>query len=72
MKGGFDSGLRYSADIFYINWKDPQIGISTPNTWPVAVNGKSAVSKGVELEVHTPVFTPDLNLTLGYSYTDPG
>ena len=69
-KGEFDNGLRYSADVFYINWKDPQIGISTPNTWPVAVNGKSAVSKGVELEVHTPLFTPKINLTLGYSYTD--
>jgi outer membrane receptor protein involved in Fe transport len=69
-KGEFDNGLRYSADVFYINWKDPQIGISTPNTWPVAVNGKSAVSKGVELEVHTPLFTPKFNLTLGYSYTD--
>jgi iron complex outermembrane recepter protein len=70
VKGAFDNGLRYSADVFYINWKDPQIGISTPNTWPVAVNGRSAVSKGVELEVHTPLVTPDLNLTFGYSYTD--
>jgi outer membrane receptor protein involved in Fe transport len=70
IKGGLDSGLRYSADVFYINWNNPQIGISTPNTWPVAVNGKQAVSKGVELEVHTPIFTPNLNLTLGYSYTD--
>lgn len=70
VKGGFDNGLRYTADVFYINWKDPQIGISTPNTWPVAVNGKSAVSKGVELEVHTPIITPNLNLTFGYSYTD--
>ena len=70
VKGGFDNGLRYSADVFYINWKDPQIGISTPNTWPVAVNGRSAVSKGVELEVHTPLVTPNLNITFGYSYTD--
>ncbi len=70
VKGIFADRLRYSADVFYINWKDPQIGISTPNTWPVAVNGKRAVSKGVELEVHTPLFTPRLHLTLGYSYTD--
>jgi iron complex outermembrane recepter protein len=34
------------------------------------VNGKSAVSKGVELETHTPVFSPNLNLSFGYSYTD--
>jgi outer membrane receptor protein involved in Fe transport len=70
IKGVFSNGLRYSADVFYINWMDPQIGISTPNTWPVAVNGKRAVSKGVELEIHTPLFTRNLNLTLGYSFTD--
>jgi iron complex outermembrane recepter protein len=70
VKGAFENGFRYSADVFYIDWQNPQIGISTPNTWPVAVNGKSAVSKGVELEAHTPVFTPNLNLSLGYSYTD--
>ncbi len=70
VKGAFDSGLRYSADVFYINWKDPQIGISTPNTWPVAVNGKSAVSKGVELEAHRPILVQNLNFTLGYSFTD--
>lgn len=70
IKGLFQSGIRYSADIYYIDWKNPQIGLSTPNTWPVAVNGKSAVSKGLELELHTPLFTPRLHLSLGYSYTD--
>ena len=70
VKGVFANGMRYSADAFYIDWKDPQIGISTPNTWPVAVNGKSAISKGLELELHTPLFTPHLDLTFGYSYTD--
>jgi iron complex outermembrane recepter protein len=70
VKGAFPNGFRYTADVFYINWSDPQIGISTPNTWPVAVNGKKAVSKGLELEVHTPLVTPNLNLTLGYSYTE--
>jgi iron complex outermembrane recepter protein len=70
VKGAFHGGMRYSADVYYIDWKNPQIGLSTPNTWPVAVNGKSAVSKGLELELHTPLFTPRLDLTLGYSYTD--
>lgn len=70
VKGAFEGGLRYSADVFYITWKDPQIGLSTPNTWPVAVNGKSAVSKGVELELNTPVVVRDLNLMLAYTYTD--
>ena len=70
VKGVLYNGLRYSADVYYIAWKSPQVGISTPNTWPVVVNGKRAVSKGLELEVHTPLFSPRLNLTLGYSYTD--
>ncbi len=70
LKGVLDSGVRYSADVFYINWKDPQIGVSTPNTWPVAVNGSKATSKGFEFELHTPLFMPALNLTLGYAYTD--
>lgn len=70
IKGVFENGVRYTADLFYINWKDPQIGVSTPNTWPVAVNGNKATSKGFEFELHAPLFTPALNLTLGYSYTD--
>jgi len=71
IKGHFENGLRYSADIFYIDWKDPQIGLDTPyNEWRVAVNGKKAESKGVEFEVHTPLFTPNLEATLAYSYVD--
>jgi iron complex outermembrane receptor protein len=70
VKGVLPSGLRYSTDVYYINWKDPQMGISTPNTWPVAINGKKAVSKGYELEINTPVFVKELELTLAYSYTD--
>jgi iron complex outermembrane receptor protein len=70
VKGVFENGLRYSTDFYYINWKDPQIGVSTPNTWPVAINGKSAVSKGLELEIHTPLLVKNLELMFAYSYTD--
>lgn len=70
VKGVFEGGLRYSTDVFYIDWKNPQIGLSTPNTWPVAVNGKSAVSKGFELEITTPLVIKNLELTFAYSYTD--
>jgi outer membrane receptor protein involved in Fe transport len=69
-KGQFDHALRYTADVFYIDWDNPQIGISTPNYWPVAVNGKKARSQGAELEIHTPVFTPQLDAAIGYTYTD--
>jgi iron complex outermembrane recepter protein len=70
VKGALPSGLRYSTDVYYINWNDPQMGISTPNTWPVAINGKTAVSKGFELEINTPLFVRELELMLAYSYTD--
>jgi iron complex outermembrane recepter protein len=70
VKGVLPSGLRYSTDVYYINWDNPQMGISTPNTWPVAINGKTAVSKGYELEINTPLFVKELELALAYSYTD--
>jgi len=70
VKGVLPGGLRYSTDVYYINWKDPQMGISTPNTWPVAINGKTAVSKGYELEISTPLFVKELELMFAYSYTD--
>ncbi len=70
VKGVLPGGLRYSTDVYYINWQNPQMGISTPNTWPVAINGKTAVSKGYELEISTPLFVKELELMLAYSYTD--
>jgi iron complex outermembrane receptor protein len=71
IKGHLTNGLRYSADLFYIDWKNPQIGTNTPaNSWPVVVNGQTAVSKGFEFELHAPLFRPDLNVSLGYSYAD--
>ena len=71
VKGRFSNGIRYTADVFLINLHDPQLGLSTPvNAWPVVVNGKEARSQGVELELHTPFFIPNLELTFGYAYTD--
>jgi outer membrane receptor protein involved in Fe transport len=71
VKGRFDSGARYSADVFYIQWKDAQIGLYTPyNGWPVVVNSDGARSQGVELELTTPVFIPQVTMTVGYAYVD--
>ena len=69
VKGVSEGGLHYSTDIFYINWNDPQMGVSTPNTWPVVINGKKAVSKGFEGEITTPLFVKNLQLMLSYAYT---
>ncbi|WP_309645813.1 TonB-dependent receptor [Phenylobacterium sp.] len=70
LKGRFASGWSYTADLFYDDWKDPQIDTSTPaNAWPVVVNGAKARSKGFELEVGG-ALTDRLSLTGGYAYAD--
>ena len=69
-KGRFENGMRYSADIFDINWHNPQVGVTTAVGNIVAVNANAARSRGFEFELLTPLFTPGLDLTLGYSYTE--
>jgi outer membrane receptor protein involved in Fe transport len=70
LKGRLANGWSYTADVFYDVWQNPQLGGQTPaNYWPVAVNGKEAVSKGLELEVFGEL-TDTLNFDVGYSYTD--
>ena len=70
VKGRFGSGWTYTADIFYDDWKDPQIDTSTPaNAWPVVVNGSKARSKGVELEFSGPL-AGGLSITGGYAFAD--
>lgn len=70
LKGRFESGWSYTADLFYDDWKDPQIDTGTPaNAWPVVVNGAKARSKGFELEFGGPI-TDSLSITGGYAYAD--
>jgi outer membrane receptor protein involved in Fe transport len=69
VKGKF-GGLRYTFDVFYDDWTNPQIGLSTPkNVWPVVVNGKKARSKGIEFELGGSI-TPELDFSIGYAYAD--
>ncbi len=71
VKGRFASGARYSADVFYVDWKETQIGLQTPiNGWAVVVNAPEARSQGFEAEFNTPLFTPKLTATLGVAYAD--
>ncbi|MDN3639127.1 TonB-dependent receptor [Simiduia curdlanivorans] len=68
IKGTTDR-LRYSADIYYVDWKDPQLNTAT--TWWgffIATNGESAKTQGVEAEV-TYAITDNLNLNAGYAFT---
>ena len=69
IKGGTDR-LRYTADIYYVDWDDPQLNTTTA-AWGffMAQNGESARTQGLELELEA-LLTDRLNMTLGYSYTD--
>lgn len=69
LKGRFGNGWRYTADVFLAKWQDPQIGgFTAVNFWPAVFNGKSAESKGFELEVSGNI-TDTLSLQGGYAYT---
>ena len=70
LKGAFPNGARYTADVFLVDWQHAQIGGFTPNGWAGVFNAPKARSQGAEVEVHTPLLLPSLQLTLGYSYIE--
>lgn len=69
VKGGSEA-FNYNADIFYVDWKNPQLNTST--TWwgffAVQNMGK-AKTRGVELELSGRL-GDRFNYGLGYTYTD--
>lgn len=67
---GMVGGLTYTADVFYTNWKDPQLNTATTNWGFFAVqNMGRATSRGVELEVQGRL-GEHFGYGLGYAYTD--
>lgn len=67
---GLVGNLTYTADVFYTNWKDPQLNTATTNWGFFAVqNLGRAVSKGVEVEVQGKA-GEHFTYGLGYAYTD--
>jgi iron complex outermembrane receptor protein len=69
LKGGTDR-IRYAADIYYVDWKDPQLNTATAD-WGffMAQNGEAAKTTGVELEAQV-LLTDDLEMNLGYAYVN--
>ena len=62
--------LTYNADLFYVDWKNPQINSSTPLWGFFAVaNAQKASTRGVELEL-ADSFENGFGYTLGYTYTE--
>ncbi|MBO9602739.1 MAG: TonB-dependent receptor [Novosphingobium sp.] len=70
LKGRIGRRFEFSAAGYYVDWKDPQVNVSTPNGgFPAVVNGSSARSLGVDLEAHY-LLTNELTLTGTYGYND--
>jgi outer membrane receptor protein involved in Fe transport len=66
---GAVANWTYNADIFYVDWTDPQINTATTNWGFFAVqNGKSATTKGLEMQVDG--YADRWHWGLGYTYTD--
>ena len=68
VKGAVGS-LRYSADIFDIEWTSIQLEVTSTAGTPIIINGAGARSRGIELEAHYAVGRA-LKLSAGYAFTD--
>ena len=67
---GASGQLTYNANLFYVDWKNPQVNVATPNWGFFTVqNVPSASTRGVELELSGSV-GEGFDYGLGYTYTD--
>lgn len=65
----FDKRLTVNGDIFYIDWKDPQVsGATLTGLSPITKNGSGAETKGFEVSFNAQV-TDAFSLRGSYSYT---
>ncbi len=69
-KGRIGNEISYSFDVFYINWRDPQVSGLTPDSNYAVWNAKAAVSKGFEYELNTPLGLPGLRFATSGTYAD--
>jgi iron complex outermembrane recepter protein len=68
IKGTIENRIRYSADVFYIDWQHVQEGAQlTPLVLPGAINVGHAYSKGFETELFVNI-THHFNAQLSYTY----
>nr|WP_240945911.1 TonB-dependent receptor [Pseudomaricurvus alkylphenolicus] len=71
VKGSLWNGqLDYTLAAFLIDWDKPQLDVFVSAAFlPAVVNGESARSEGIELELRGQL-TENLMLTFGYNYTE--
>lgn len=68
IKGRINSRIEFSSALYYIDWQNPQVNISTPNGgFPATVNGQAASSEGIDLEGRLKL-TDDITLSGTYGY----
>jgi iron complex outermembrane recepter protein len=70
LKGRLSSGLTYALSIFDDVWNNPQISASLPSGNLAVYNGKSARSRGFEIESTGPLFIEGLTYDVSYAYAD--
>lgn len=69
-KGRIGRAFEFSTAAYWVDWKDPQVNVSTPNGgFPAGVNGSTAKSIGVDVEAHM-ALTEQLSLNATYGYND--
>lgn len=67
---GYWQGITYNADVFYVDWRDPQINTATTNWGFFAVqNAQKAETKGFELQLNGKLGA-HFQYGFGYTYTD--
>jgi iron complex outermembrane receptor protein len=65
---GSREGFRYTANLFFVDWSNPQINTSTPSdSYFAVVNGDGAETKGLETEFIWSL-TEFVALSGGYTY----
>jgi iron complex outermembrane receptor protein len=70
IKGNVAHWLRFSAAVYRVDWNDIQIQVFGQAGDPAVVNGNTARSEGVELELDARL-GGGFTATVGYGYTDP-
>jgi outer membrane receptor protein involved in Fe transport len=70
LKGRVGRQFEFTAAAYWVDWKNPQVNVSTPNGgFPAGVNGSTARSLGVDLEAHLLV-TEELSLNATYGFNN--
>lgn len=69
-KGRLSNDISYTFDLFDIEWNKPQIETLSPVGNYIVYNAPKARSRGVEFDLHAPLFLSGLSITASGAYID--